>query len=128
MLFRSLVVDHSPFAHRFFRERGVDLPAPILSYYDWCGGVPFDIQKASAAMLTTNQRGYLLNAFGTGKTKTTLWAMDFLMRTKRIRKALVVAPLSTLQATWAPGSIQDHPGAARQCALWYQGTAAQGPE
>ncbi len=107
---KRLVVDHSPFAHRFFRERGVTLPAPILTQYDWCGGTPFEIQKASAAMLTTQQRAYLLNAFGTGKTKTSLWAADFLIRTKRIRKVLVVAPLSTLQATWAREAFKTTPG------------------
>jgi SNF2 family DNA or RNA helicase len=61
-------------------------------------------------MLTTNQRAYLLNSFGTGKTKTALWSADWLMSQGQIRKALVVAPLSTLSATWAREAFRTVPG------------------
>lgn len=37
---------------------------------------------------------------GTGKTLSVLWALDFLRRTKAIKRALVVCPLSTLYRTW----------------------------
>lgn len=107
---RKLVVPHNAFSHRVFRERGVELTAPITSYYSWNGGTPFAAQKKSAEMLTTQQRAYLLNAFGTGKTKTALWAADYLIQTKQIRRVLVVAPLSTLQSTWARETFQTTPG------------------
>jgi SNF2 family DNA or RNA helicase len=105
-----LVVKHDAYAYRWLRERNISLPTPIESAYDFCGGAPFDIQKKSAAMLTTNQRAYMLNAFGTGKTKTALWAADFLMRVGQIKKVLVAAPLSTLQQTWAREAFKTTPG------------------
>jgi len=107
---RRLVVPHNAFSHRVFREQGVALKTPIENFYDWCGGTPFAVQIASAAMLTTQQRAYLLNSFGTGKTRTALWAAHFLMLQGQIRKVLVVAPLSTLQSTWAREAFRTVPG------------------
>lgn len=85
------------------RKMGFDIPAPILFHYDWAGGVqqPFDVQKKTCAMLTMSNRGYVLNDMGTGKTKCILWAWDYLRRHNRCGRLLVVAPLSTLNFTWA---------------------------
>jgi SNF2 family DNA or RNA helicase len=73
----------------------------MLYYYDWVGGKPFAVQRATCDMMTTNRRAYVLNHMGTGKTKTTLWAWDFLNRSGCAKKLLVVAPLSTLHFVWA---------------------------
>lgn len=105
-----MVIPHNAFTHRVLKERGVVMKTPLESYYNFNGGVPFGVQIDSAAMLTTQQRAYLLNAFGTGKTRTALWSADFLIGAKQIRKALVVAPLSTLQATWAAEAFKTCPG------------------
>jgi len=83
------------------REMGVDVHPHIRNTaYDWCGGQPFDIQRASVELLTENQRAYCLNSMGTGKTKVALWAFDYLRRCGVAHKMLVVAPLSTLRFTW----------------------------
>jgi len=94
---------------------GMDVPAPILSQYDWCGGTPFEVQKKTAAMCTTNRRGYVLNSMGTGKTRAALWAWDFLNKQGLAGKLLIVAPLSTLEFVWAREVFSTLPG--RVCAV-----------
>ena len=44
---------------------GFDVPAPILSHYDFEGGDPFEVQRKTCAMLTMNSRAYVLNGMGT---------------------------------------------------------------
>ena len=95
-----IVIPHGVTETRLLRNMGFDTPAPILSQYDWCGGKPFSVQKKTAAMLTTNPRAYVLNGLGTGKTKTALWAFDYLKSIGAVKRALVVAPLSTLSFVW----------------------------
>jgi SNF2 family DNA or RNA helicase len=80
---------------------GYDVPSPILTHYDWCGGDPFKSQRSTAALLTLEQRAYVLNGMGTGKTKASLWAWDYLRSNNICGKLLVSAPLSTLSFTWA---------------------------
>lgn len=96
-----LVLPHDLPTFRLLQNIGLRVPHPILSYYDWRGGRPFDVQRATCAMLTANPRAYVLNAMGTGKTKSALWAWDYLHGNKLAGKLLVVAPLSTLNFTWA---------------------------
>lgn len=96
-----LGIPHGPDETLFLRNLGIAAPAPVLSQYDWNGGTPFEIQKLTAALLTTNKRAYVLNSFGTGKTKSSLWAWDFLSKLNMAGKVLVIAPLSTLTFTWA---------------------------
>lgn len=85
---------------KMLRELGLDVPAPILSQYDWAGGTPYEVQRKTAAMLTISQRAYVLNGMGTGKTKSALWAWDFLNKNFMAKRALVIAPLSTLNFVW----------------------------
>jgi SNF2 family DNA or RNA helicase len=83
------------------RQMGVDVHPHILrTNYDWCGGTPFEIQKITVELLTENQRAYVLNSMGTGKTKAVLWGFDYLRRCDVAHRMLVVAPLSTLRFTW----------------------------
>lgn len=95
-----IVIPHQPTETYMLRQMGFDVPAPILTHYDWAGGTPFDVQRKTCAMLTSNPRAYVLNGLGTGKTKTALWAWDYLNKCKLAGKLLVVAPLSTLNFTW----------------------------
>ena len=85
---------------RIARNLGFDVPTPILTRYDWCGTKPWNIQKTTAALLTENPRFYVLSSMGTGKTRSVLYAADWLMRTKQVRRMLVIAPLSTLTPVW----------------------------
>lgn len=94
------LIPHRPSEVRLLRNLGYLLPPPILSQYDWNGTTPFDTQRTTAALLTANRRAYVLNDMGTGKTRSTLYAIDFLMRVGEVEKVLVVAPLSTLTTVW----------------------------
>jgi SNF2 family DNA or RNA helicase len=96
-----LAIPHGIDETKMLRNLGIDAPAPVLSQYDWNGGDPFDIQQKTVAMLTTEQRAYVLNDMGTGKTKCAIWAFDYLRSKGLARKMLVVAPLSTLTFVWA---------------------------
>jgi SNF2 family DNA or RNA helicase len=98
---QHLLLQHGLTETFVLRRLGFDVPSPIESHYDWAGGNPFGVQKKTASMLSLNQRAYVLNDMGTGKTKSALWPWDYLYGNGACRKALVVAPLSTLNFTWA---------------------------
>src|SRR4029077_18252679 len=55
----------------------------------------------TSAAMTMNDRFHNLNAMGTGKTKSAIWAYHFLKTDGLADKMLVAAPLSTLNFTWA---------------------------
>lgn len=105
-----VVLPHTGIVTRYLRETGLEVPAPIVAHYDWEGGTPFDIQKKTAALLTLNARAYVLNGMGTGKTKAALWSWRYLNRIGEAGKLLVVAPLSTLNFTWAKEIFNTLPG------------------
>ena len=107
---QMLVLRHGTDETKLLRNMGLDVPTPILAHYDWEGGTPFDIQRKTAAMLTMNKRAYVLNGMGTGKTKASLWSWRYLNLRGEAGKLLVVAPLSTLNFTWAREVFQTLPG------------------
>lgn len=111
---RVIVLPHRAEETKLLRNMGLDVPAPILSQYDWEGGKPFEVQRATAAMLTTHNRAYVLNGMGTGKTKAALWSWRYLRRVGQAGKLLVVAPLSTLNFTWAREIVATLPGVSYQ--------------
>jgi SNF2 family DNA or RNA helicase len=87
---------------RVLRNLGIKAPSPILHYYNWCGKYkPYEHQRQTAAFLTLNHSGLVLNEIGTGKTQSALWAADYLIQTKQIKKVLIISPLSTLERVWA---------------------------
>jgi SNF2 family DNA or RNA helicase len=95
-----IVLPHNADSYKLLGNMGVEVPAPVLSQYDWNGTNPFEVQKKTVAMLTTNKRAYVLNGMGTGKTRSALLAWHFLREKGEAGKLLVVAPLSTLNFTW----------------------------
>jgi SNF2 family DNA or RNA helicase len=101
---KLLVIPNGHEEARLARNLGVAIPSPILTRYDWCGlkGIraPWEIQKTTAALLTESPRAYVLSTMGTGKTRATLFAADFLIKRGRAKKILVSAPLSTLTPVW----------------------------
>ena len=97
---RMLVVPNEPAEARVCRNLGVPVPAPILTRYDWRGSKPWEIQRTTAALLSESPRAYVLNTMGTGKTRSTLYAVDYLQRTGQAGRALIAAPLSTLTPVW----------------------------
>ena len=76
-------------------------PSPISRDYHWPGiHKPFDHQKTTAQFLSANKRAYCLSEAGTGKTSAVIWAADYLMNQGKVRRMLVVCPLSIMQAAW----------------------------
>jgi SNF2 family DNA or RNA helicase len=47
-----------------------------------------------------NRRAFCLNEQGTGKTGSVIWAADYLLKQKRIRRVLVICPLSIMDSAW----------------------------
>lgn len=89
---------------KVLRNIGIKAPSPVLHYYNWPRSAsikqPFMAQTSTAAFLTYFNRAYVLNGLGSGKTLATMWAYDFLRKEKRVRKALVVTTLSTVDRAW----------------------------
>lgn len=110
-----LVINHGLAEYVLLRRLGYAIPNPILSYYDWSGGTPFQVQRITVSMLTANARGYVLNDMGTGKTKAALWAWDALYAAGYCKKLLVVSPRSTLRFVWANEVFATVPH--RKCAV-----------
>ncbi len=80
---------------------GINAPAPINHYYDWPGiYTPRHEQRMTASFLTMHQRGLVANDMGTGKTISSLWAADYLIRTGQAKTFLIVSPMSTLSFVW----------------------------
>lgn len=95
---------------RVLNNMGIKAPSPILHYYDWPGRfTPFDHQKETAAFLTLHRKGLVLNDIGTGKTQSALWAADYLLKTKQVKKVLILSPLSTLERVWGDGIFLGFP-------------------
>lgn len=62
---------------------------------------PFLHQKETSKFLICNKRAFVFNDLGTGKTLAALWAADFLICNDKVKKILIVSPLSTMQSVWA---------------------------
>lgn len=76
-------------------------PSPISKEYDWPGlHKPFDHQRETAQFLSAHKRAYCLSEAGTGKTSAVIWASDYLMNKGKVKRMLVVCPLSIMQAAW----------------------------
>ena len=77
------------------------VPSPINKEYDWPGRYkPFDHQRETASFLTLHRRAFCLNEQGTGKTGSVIWAADYLMNKGRIKRVLVICPLSIMDSAW----------------------------
>jgi len=78
-----------------------DVPSPILGQYKWSGRYkPFEHQKTTASFLTMNRKAFCFNEQGTGKTASAIWASDFLMQQKLIKRVLIICPLSIMDSAW----------------------------
>src|SRR5262245_38647876 len=85
--------------------RHYDQPVPpVMDDYDWPiepGRRPWEKQVLAANFMVLHPRSFNLSDMGTGKSMTALWAADWLMRRYPGTRALIVAPLSTLETVWA---------------------------
>lgn len=83
------------------RSLGVKAPSPISGRYDWPGRYkPMDHQRTTAEFLTLHKKSFCFNEQGTGKTASAIWAADFLMKQGKVRRALVICPLSIMDSAW----------------------------
>lgn len=104
------VVRHGIDEVRLLRNLGIDPPHPVDYYYDWPGRyTPLHAQRETVRFLTSHSRAYCLNDLGTGKTLSTLWAFDALRQFGHAKRALVIAPLSTLERTWGDEIFRHFP-------------------
>jgi SNF2 family DNA or RNA helicase len=81
--------------------------SPIAFKYNWPGMfTPFAHQKDTAEFLTLHKRCYCLNEAGTGKTGAALWAADYLLSIKKIKRVLVVCPVSIMRSAWVADAFK----------------------
>lgn len=86
--------------------RWFNYPVPtVMDGYEWPhapGIKPYESQKTASNFMVLHRRCFNLSDMGVGKTLATLWAADWLMQKypKGDCRALIVAPLSTLQRVW----------------------------
>lgn len=111
---------------RVLRNLGIkDVPSPITKRYDWPGRYkPMAHQIDTAAFLTLNRKAFVFSEPGTGKTLSALWAADYLMRVGKVRRVLILCPLSIMHSAWMQdinnsiihrsAIIAHHPKAARR--------------
>jgi SNF2 family DNA or RNA helicase len=106
-----IVVPHGIDETRLFNNLDLPVPPPIASHYAYGGRQkPFAVQQKTAEAMTMNRRFYCLNAMGTGKTKSALWAFDFLRSEGIVNKMLVVCPVSIMHFTWMREIMETLPG------------------
>ena len=83
------------------RSLNINVPSPITKRYSWPGQYkPFAHQKDTASFLTMNKKSFCFNEQGTGKTASAIWAADYLMTQGKVKRALVVCPLSIMDSAW----------------------------
>ena len=111
---------------RVLRNLGVkNVPSPITRRYNWPGRyTPMAHQVETGAFLTMYRRAFVFSEPGTGKTLSALWAADYLMKLGKVRRVLILCPLSIMHSAWMgdinssiihrSAVIAHHPQAARR--------------
>ena len=78
-----------------------NIPSPITKEYEWAGLYePFDHQRVTSEFLSITKRGFCFNEAGTGKTSSALWAADYLMNKGKVKRVLIICPLSIMYSAW----------------------------
>lgn len=87
---------------RVLRNLGLkSIQSPIIARYEWPGRFkPFAHQVDTASFLTLHRRAFVFNDPGTGKTFSALWAADYLMKLGKVRRCLILCPLSIMHDAW----------------------------
>lgn len=110
---RFVAVPHRPDETRVLRQLGFNLPDPMRIHYEWPKASgrydPYATQLETACFATMEPRCFINNSMGTGKTVSSLWAYDYLRKTKQVNKLLIVCPLSTTERTWADEIFKTFP-------------------
>lgn len=94
------------------------IPSPMLRDYTWPGIYkPFDHQKTTASFLSLRDRAFCFNEAGTGKTSAAIWAADYLMTLGKVKRVLVICPLSIMYSAWQADVFNT--AMHRSCAVAY---------
>jgi SNF2 family DNA or RNA helicase len=100
----NIALPHKLSVVKVLRNMGIKAPSPIRHYYNWPRPARFakvfDHQYATADFVTLHNKCFVLNEMGTSKTASVLWACDYLMQEKKIKKVLIVTTLSTVNDVW----------------------------
>lgn len=105
-----VVVPHGIDEVKVLNNMGYVLPSPVSHYYKWSGQyTPFHAQKVTVDKLTLNPRMFVLNQLGTGKTMSVLWAFDYLRAQGRVKRMILVTPISTMDRVWADEVFRHFP-------------------
>ena len=108
-----VAVKHGIDETKVLRNLGYSVVEPIKMYYDWplasARHKPFKAQMDTAGFATLNDRCFILNSMGTGKTLASLYGFDYMHRIGMVNKALVVCPLSTMDRTWGDEVFKSFP-------------------
>ena len=110
---RLMAVPMSLDAAKILRNIGIDAESPIRYTYPWPlrpDWQPRPSQITTAEFLTLNPRAHCHSSMRVGKTMAALWANDYLRRIGRIKKTLIVGPLSSLELAWAENLFINFPG------------------
>lgn len=80
---------------------GVTVLSPMIRDYDFTGRYkPYVHQLKICSFLTTNKRALCFADMGTGKSLAVVHCIKYLLSIGEIKRALIIAPLSTLTRTW----------------------------
>lgn len=83
------------------RDLNIAAPSPIETRYNWPGKYkPMSHQRETAAFFTLNKKCFCFSDPGVGKTASAIWAADYLLTQRLIRRVLVVCPVSIMDSAW----------------------------
>ncbi len=97
-----LAVKHELDAVTILRNLGINAPSPV-NHDGWVypgRHKPFNHQRATVEFLTVNRKAFVLNGLGSGKSKSALWAAEYLMNRGLVERVLIICPKSCTHKVW----------------------------
>jgi SNF2 family DNA or RNA helicase len=83
------------------RALGIPAPSPIAKAYKYNGRDPaMEHQKRMAEFVTLYKRCFNFSDMGTGKSRASLWAADYLIEIGAVKRVLILSPLSIVKTAW----------------------------
>lgn len=80
---------------------GCPVASPMVRDYTYTGRFkPFMHQQRICSFLTTNQRAFCLADMGTGKTASSVWSVDYLIKIGEVKKVLVACDMNNMRGAW----------------------------
>ena len=113
-----IAVKHTDESTLILRNSGYNVTPPISFSYNWPGPfTPYQHQLETAGAMSVYPRLHVFDDPGLGKSASCIWACDYLMKQGKVKKVLLVVPLSTMRATWDKELLQLVPH--RSCSILY---------